>query len=59
MNLSYNELLELLKREDEVSLLEMLEIYPEDIVDRFPDKIEAKLDKLRAEYEEELEASED
>jgi len=59
MTIPYNELLERLKQEDEVSLVEMLEIYPEDIVDRFPDKIEAKLDKLREEYEEELETPED
>lgn len=42
------ELLEVLRGLDEISLLELLEITSEDIVDRFTDKIEDNLDKLYA-----------
>ena len=59
MPLSYKELLEQLAREDEVSILERLEIQTQDLIDRFPDRIEAKLEQLYSEYEEELETSED
>jgi hypothetical protein len=44
-----------LKRIDEVSLLEVLEISSEDIVDRFVDKIEENYDKLAEDFEEEQE----
>jgi hypothetical protein len=40
------ELLEVLRKLDEVSLLELLEITSEDIVERFQDKIEEKIDIL-------------
>ena len=40
------ELLEELRKTDEISLLEALEITSEDIVDRFMDKIEDNIDKL-------------
>ena len=42
-----------LKKIDEISLLEVLEISSEDIVDRFLDRIEDKYDKLREDFEEE------
>ena len=42
-----------LKRVDEVSLLELLEISSEDLVDRFGDKIEEKYDQLVIEVEDE------
>jgi len=42
-----------LKRIDEVSLLEVLDISSEEIVDRFTDKIEDKYDELREDIEEE------
>lgn len=35
-----------LKKVDEVSLLELLEVSSEDIVDMFPDKIEENLNKI-------------
>lgn len=38
---------ERLKQLDEVTLLELLEIYPEDIVERFQDKIEDKMEELK------------
>lgn len=41
-----------LKRIDEVSLLEVLDISSEEIVDRFSDKIEDKYDELREDIEE-------
>ena len=42
-----------LKETDEISLMEVLEISSEDLVERFADKIEDKYDTLRKEYEEE------
>lgn len=42
-----------LKRIDEISLLEILEISSEDLVDRFADKIEEKYDLLKEDFEEE------
>jgi hypothetical protein len=41
-----------LRRIDEISLLEVLEISSEDIVDRFTDKIEEKYDSLKEDFEE-------
>ena len=41
-----------LKRVDEISLLEILNISSEDLVDRFTDKIEDKYDDLREDIEE-------
>lgn len=42
-----------LKRIDEISLLEVLEISSEDLVDRFTDKIEEKYEQLAEDFEEE------
>lgn len=47
-----------LKRIDEISLLEILEISSEDLVDRFADKIEEKYDLLKEDFEEEDEFTE-
>ena len=44
-----------MKRIDEISLLEVLDICSEDIIDRFTDKIEEKYDTLREEFEEDAE----
>ena len=46
-----------LKRIDEISLLEILEISSEDLVDRFVDKIELKYDLLKEDFEEEEDES--
>lgn len=46
MTILYVELAEKLKRIDEVTLMELLEISSEDIVERFGDKIEEKYEKL-------------
>lgn len=51
MNLTFEELKEKLQRIDEVTLLELLEIRSEDIVDRFEDYIEEQQDKLMREIE--------
>ena len=51
MTVTYQDLLERLKKIDEVSLLEILEISSEDIVDAFQDKIEEKAEQLSREFE--------
>jgi hypothetical protein len=51
MNLTFEELKEKLQRVDEVTLLELLEIRSDDIVDRFEDYIEEQQDKLMREIE--------
>lgn len=51
--LTLAELSNKLKETDEISLMELLEISSEDLVERFVDKIEDKYDILRKEYEEE------
>lgn len=51
MNLTFEELKEKLQRVDEVTLLELLEIRSEDIVERFEDYIEEQQDKLMREIE--------
>ena len=52
MALTFTELLERLKKVDEISLLEILDISSEDLVDRFPDLIEAKYDEIVEEFPE-------
>jgi hypothetical protein len=44
--MTLTEIMEVLKREDEVSLLEILDISSEEIVDRFEDRIEERADYL-------------
>lgn len=51
MPLTLNELKEKLTDVDEVTLVEKLEIYSDDIVERFTDKIEEKFDQLVEEFE--------
>lgn len=51
MNLTFEELKEKLQRVDEVTLLELLNIHSDDIVDRFEDYIEEQQDKLMREIE--------
>jgi len=53
MTKTFEEIKERLKRIDEVSLLEVLEISSEDLVDRFDDKIEDRIDGLAQEFEDE------
>lgn len=47
-----------LKRVDEISLLEVLDISSEDLVDRFVDFIEDRYEQLCEEFEEENESTE-
>lgn len=47
MNLTFEELKEKLKMIDEISLIEMLDIRSDDIVERFYDVIEEQQQKLR------------
>lgn len=54
MPLTIPELAEKLKRLDEITLLEVLNISAEDIVDRFMDFIEDSAEKLEQEFEEEI-----
>ena len=46
MALTILDLFEKLKRLDEISLLEILDITAEELVDRFEDRIEAMFDQL-------------
>ncbi len=50
--LTLRDVIEHLKRIDEVSLLEVLEISSEELCERFVDKIEDKYDTLAEEFEE-------
>lgn len=51
MNLSFEELKEKLKRIDEVTLLELLNIHSDDLIERFEDYIEDKYEQLLKEIE--------
>lgn len=52
MPLTFEEVKEKLKRLDEITLLEVLEISSEDLVENFGDKIEDKIEVLAEELEE-------
>jgi len=54
MPLTLPELYELLIDIDEITLLEVLNISSEDIVDRFKDLIDEQADKLEKEFEERI-----
>ena len=49
--LTLNDVKDRLKQQDEVSLLEILDISAEDIVERFSDVIEDRYESLREELE--------
>lgn len=51
--LTVNEIAEKLKQLPERDVLEVLEIYSDEVVDRFMDKVEAKYDYLVEEFDEE------
>ena len=59
MALTFAEINERLKRLDEVLLLEVLEISAEDLVERFQDIIEDKIEELGQELEDEQELEEE
>lgn len=50
MTLTFNELKDRLKALDEVTLLELLDLKSDDIVDRFEDLIEDKQEQLEKEF---------
>lgn len=52
MSLTLEELKERLKKLDEITLLEVLDISSEEIVERFEDLIEEKFDDLEEDFEE-------
>ena len=51
-NMTFNDLCELLKKEDEVTLLELLDLSSSELVDTLESFIEDKQDKLRSYYNE-------
>jgi hypothetical protein len=51
MSATVEDLIGWLKKQDEVSLLELLDISSEEIVDRFVDFIEDNYDKLHADWQ--------
>jgi|TARA_R100000951_G_scaffold114586_2_gene119843 ribosome assembly protein YihI (activator of Der GTPase) len=57
--LTLNELCDRLKHIDEISLMEVLEINSDEIVDRFVDKIEERMDDLQLDFEAEFDELEE
>jgi hypothetical protein len=55
MNRTFYELCEDLKKLDEITLMELLNLTSEEIVDSFQDKIEDNFDRLSKEINNELE----
>lgn len=51
MTLTFEELKEKLQRVDEVTLLELLDIHSDDIIERFEDYIEERQEQLMKEIE--------
>lgn len=49
----FEDLLDKLKGLDEITLMELLEISSEDLVERFQDKVELKLDYLTEDFDDE------
>ncbi len=59
MAITFHDLLRRLKQVDEISLLELLEVDSEMLVDRFGDVIELKYEELLSEFEDEEETAEE
>lgn len=59
MGRTFFDIMTRLKREPEITVLELLEITSEDLVDRFQDLIETKIEDLQAELEDEDEEDEE
>ena len=53
--LTFTDVCDRLKQQDEISVLEVLEITSEELVDRFNDKIESKIDYFMEDLEDESE----
>ena len=58
MTKTFEEVKEQLKKIDEVSLLEILDIHSDELTDRFEDKIEERIESLAQEFEDEDEEEE-
>ena len=59
MSYTFNDLLELLKKENEITLLEILDLSSEELVDYLRDVIDDKQSKVREYYGEDEEDDED
>lgn len=59
MGRTFHDIMERLKAQPEITVLELLEISSEELVDRFQDMIELKIDHLQMELEEEDEEDEE
>lgn len=59
MGRTFFDIMTRLKREPEITVLELLEITSEDLVDRFQDLIEVKIEDLQTELEDEDEEDEE
>lgn len=57
MAMTFAELVRQLKEYDELTVLELLEISAEDILERFPDKIEERFDYLEEQVSEETDSA--
>lgn len=53
MSLTINELFERLKELDEISILEILNISSEDLIDKYQDEIESRFDDLLEKFDDE------
>lgn len=53
MSLTLHELCEKLKQLDEISVLELLNISSEELIERFQDEIEERYDNLTEQFEDE------
>jgi len=53
MSMTYQDLLDKLRQLDEVTLAEKLQLHSDELVDRFPDRIEELVDDLFDYFEEE------
>lgn len=51
INLTFEDIKEKLKRLDETTLLEVLEINSEELVERFEDKIEERIETLEIDFD--------
>jgi len=49
--MTINDLMDRLKQTDEVTLMELLEITSEDLVNRFQDKIEEQFESLETQFD--------
>ena len=51
--MKYEDLLEALRGYDEITLMELLEVSSEDLIERFQDRISEKIEQIREQVQEE------